>query len=102
MSAPCHSIRLTIPAGSPCKEPTGGPALIETICADEVLRAGSLRRSLLLSDQPALVRMAAGLNFLLQYPHGCTEQRVSRARAFLAYQAFNASLRGEGQQKEGI
>ena len=34
----------------------------------EPVRAGTLRRSLLASDQPALVRMAAGLSFLLEYP----------------------------------
>ena len=43
------------------------------------VRPGTVRRSLLVSDQPALVRMAAGLDFLLGYPYGCTEQRISRA-----------------------
>ncbi len=50
----------------------------------EPIREGTGRRTVLISDQPALVRMAAGLDFLLEYPHGTTEARVSRARAFLA------------------
>lgn len=66
----------------------------------EAARAGSLRRSLVVSDQPALVRMAAGLSFLMSYPHGCTEQRVSRARAYLAMKEFNQRLKKDGQDKE--
>jgi uncharacterized protein YfaS (alpha-2-macroglobulin family) len=55
-------------------------------------RSGSIRRSVLISNQPALVRMAAGLNFLLHYPYYCTEQRVSRARAYLAMEKFRQIL----------
>lgn len=66
----------------------------------EAVRAGSLRRSLVASDQPALVRMAAGLSFLMSYPHGCTEQRLSRARAYLAMKEFNQRLHKDGQDKE--
>ncbi|HEX8987010.1 MAG TPA: alpha-2-macroglobulin family protein, partial [Rhodocyclaceae bacterium] len=66
----------------------------------EPARAGSLRRSLVASDQPALVKMAAGLSFLMSYPHGCTEQRVSRARAYLAMKEFNQRLKKDGQDKE--
>ncbi len=65
----------------------------------EPVRPGSLRRSLLVSDQPALVRMAAGLEFLMDYPHGCTEQRVSRARALVALRDFNQRLQREGQER---
>lgn len=56
------------------------------------VRAGSLRRSVFIAQQPALVRMAAGLSFALDYPHGCTEQRLSRAQAWLAFKSFNARL----------
>ncbi len=66
----------------------------------EAVRPGSLRRSLVASDQPALVRMAAGLSFLMSYPHGCTEQRLSRARAYIAMKEFNQRLQKEGQDKE--
>lgn len=65
----------------------------------EAVRPGSLRRTLLLSSQPALVRMAAGLSFLLEYPYGCTEQRVSQARAQLALAKFRDLLHQEGDDE---
>ena len=36
----------------------------------------------------------------MEYPHGCTEQRVSRAWAFLALKEFNDRLVRAGQDKE--
>lgn len=65
--------------------------------ADVEVRPGSLRRSVLISDQPGLVTMAAGLNFLMEYPYGCTEQRVSKARARLALRAFRDVLHLQGE-----
>jgi uncharacterized protein YfaS (alpha-2-macroglobulin family) len=59
----------------------------------EAARPGTVRRRLLVSDQPALVKMAAGLDFLLAYPYGCTEQRLSAARAHIAMKAFREALR---------
>ncbi len=58
----------------------------------EPVREGTLRRSLLISSQPELIHMASGLNYLLEYPHGCTEQRLSRARAVLASSKFDLLL----------
>jgi hypothetical protein len=62
----------------------------------EPARPGSVRRSVLVSDQAALVRMAAGLDFLNEYPYGCTEQRLSRARAEMALKRFRTLLHQEG------
>jgi hypothetical protein len=59
---------------------------------EEPFRAGTLERTILISDEPALVRMAAGLDFLLEYPHGGTEARISRARGFLAMEKFRKSV----------
>jgi len=67
---------------------------------DEAIRSGSLRRSLLLSDQPGLIRMAAGLNYLMEYPHGCTEQRISRARAYVSLDRFRNVLYQAQSDKE--
>lgn len=70
-------------------EPGGSlaiPALSETP------RAGTLRRSVLVSSQPALVRMAAALDVLLAYPYGCTEQQISQARAYVAVARFRELL----------
>jgi uncharacterized protein YfaS (alpha-2-macroglobulin family) len=58
----------------------------------EPARPGTERRRLLVSDQPALVKMAAGLDFLMGYPYGCTEQRLSEARAHLAFAKFRDVL----------
>jgi len=71
----------------------------------EAVRPGTLKRSLLLSNQPGLIRMAGGLNYLLEYPHGCTEQRLSRARAYLAMDSFRGLLydeRSEGELKQSV
>jgi uncharacterized protein YfaS (alpha-2-macroglobulin family) len=61
---------------------------------DGTARPGTIRRQILVSTEPQLVRLAAGLNYLMDYPFGCTEQRVSLARAELAAQRFSAALDG--------
>jgi len=72
----------------------GGALELEPL--PEPARAGSVRRSVLVSDQPAVVRMAAGLDLLLEYPYGCTEQRISTARAVLALARFRDLLEATG------
>jgi uncharacterized protein YfaS (alpha-2-macroglobulin family) len=62
-------------------------------------RPGTVRRSVLVSDQPALVRMAAGLQSLQEYPYGCTEQRLSRARAGFAMKRLRTVLHEEGSDE---
>lgn len=62
----------------------------------EPARPGTVKRSVLLSTQPGLVRMAAGLDFFLAYPYHCTEQRISRARAEIAMKGFRALLHQTG------
>ncbi len=76
----------------------GTPLVIPAVT--DPARPGSFRRTILLSDQPGLVRMAAGLNFLLTYPYGCTEQRISCARAELALKQFRALLQQHGSDEE--
>jgi uncharacterized protein YfaS (alpha-2-macroglobulin family) len=63
-------------------------------------RPGTVRRTILISDREALIRMASGLNFLLDYPYRSTENRLSRARAFLALEKFSEILHLEDQQKQ--
>ena len=55
-------------------------------------RPGTVQRLVMLSTEPGLVRMAAGLSFLMEYPFGCTEQRLSRAQAFLEARRFDRLL----------
>jgi len=66
----------------------------------EGARPGTLRRQILLSQQAALVKMAAGLDFFRSYPYGCTEQQMSRARAYLAFRKFRALLGQQGGEKD--
>ncbi len=62
----------------------------------EPARPGTVKRTILISGHPGLVRMAAGLDFLLEYPYGCTEQKVSRARAYIALKKFRDLLHQRG------
>ena len=45
---------------------------------EEEPRPGTVRQSVLLTYQPALVRMLSGLDYLERYPYHCTEQRISQ------------------------
>jgi uncharacterized protein YfaS (alpha-2-macroglobulin family) len=63
-------------------------------------RPGTLRQSVLVSTQPALVRMAAGLDFFIHYPYGCTEQLTSKARAYVALRKFRTLLGQKGGEQE--
>jgi len=71
---------------------------IELPAVDGTPRAGSVRRSVLIATEPALVRMAAGLDFLHAYPYGCTEQRLSRARARIAFRRLRDRLGRAGDE----
>ena len=64
--------------------------------ASEAARPGSLRRKLLASNEPGILELASGLDFLLRYPYGCTEQRLSTARAQLALRRFRDVLHLDG------
>jgi uncharacterized protein YfaS (alpha-2-macroglobulin family) len=66
----------------------------------EKARPGTVRRTVLVSSQPGLIKMAAGLDFLMRYPYGCTEQRLSLARAGIATRKLRALLHQEGDEKE--
>jgi uncharacterized protein YfaS (alpha-2-macroglobulin family) len=57
-------------------------------------RPGTVRRQLLVSNVPELTRLYAGLDYLRDYPFGCTEQRIALARSELAAQEFSAALDG--------
>ena len=66
----------------------------------EAVRPGTVRRTLVVSEYPALVRMAAGLSFVMAYPYGCTEQRLSTARVQLALGGFRQLLAQEGGEEQ--
>ncbi|MEK6698364.1 MAG: MG2 domain-containing protein [Nitrospirota bacterium] len=74
------------------------PLVIEAL--KETARPGTLTRSVLVSDQPGLIKMAAGLDFFMHYPYGCTEQQLSRARVYMALRKFRSLLKQEGSDKD--
>ena len=51
---------------------------------EEEARPGTVRQSVMLTYQPALVKMLAGLDYLVGFPYGCTEQRISQLMPELA------------------
>ncbi|HEV2678787.1 MAG TPA: alpha-2-macroglobulin family protein [Aliidongia sp.] len=69
------------------------PFALEAV--DQPARPGTIRRTILVSSQPALVRLMAGLTYLREYPFGCTEQQVSLARAEIATKAFATALQSD-------
>jgi len=72
---------------------------VDFAAIEEALRPGSFKHQLLVSNQPALIQMAGGLNYLLEYPHGCSEQRISKARAVIASQRFDALMSKSGDEQ---
>ena len=58
----------------------------------EAARPGTVQRTTLVSAQPAVTLMAAALDYLYRYPFGCTEQRISTARASVAARRLDQSL----------
>ena len=63
-------------------------APLELPAVTEPYRPGTLKRSITIAAEPALVRLAAGLDYLREYPFGCTEQRISLTRAEIAGRQF--------------
>ncbi len=84
------------------KEIRAGETL--TIPAVDVnFQAGTFYRTFLVSSEPALIRMISGLSFLMGYPYGCTEQRISRAQAHLQFKEYRDLLKeNELQQRTDI
>lgn len=64
--------------------------------ATDAVRPGSFRRDVTLAGDPTLVKLVAGLNALVEYPYGCTEQRLSLARSALALKNFTPILSAAG------
>ncbi|MBM3625932.1 MAG: alpha-2-macroglobulin, partial [Alphaproteobacteria bacterium] len=62
----------------------------------EQSRPGSFRRETVVAADPSLVKLVAGLNALVEYPYGCTEQRLSLARGGLALKSFGPILAAAG------
>ncbi len=66
--------------------PAGSTADVPSVA--DAVRPGSYAQRLTLAADPALVRLMTALNYLAQYPYGCTEQRIALASAELALKPF--------------
>jgi alpha-2-macroglobulin len=62
----------------------------------EPARQNSFQQTITLAADPAVVRLMAGLNALVEYPYGCTEQRIALASAGLAIKPFAPLLAAAG------
>ena len=68
---------------------------------EEEPRPGTVRQSMLLTYQPALVKMLSGLDYLARYQYFCTEQRISQLMPELALKDLLNQI-GRGDRAEAI
>jgi uncharacterized protein YfaS (alpha-2-macroglobulin family) len=61
-------------------------------------RPKTFSRDIVVAGDPALVKLVAGLSMLVDYPYGCTEQRLALARAGLSLKGFAPILSAAGLQ----
>ncbi|MBF0285766.1 MAG: alpha-2-macroglobulin, partial [Magnetococcales bacterium] len=59
---------------------------------DEPLRQGGFSRSLLVSARPEALRLLSTLDAQFNYPHDCSEQRISRAFSYVAMRRLRQRL----------
>ena len=64
--------------------------------ASVATRPGSYARTVTAAADPVLVKLIGGLRTLAEYPHGCTEQRMSLAASELALSPFAPILEAAG------
>lgn len=65
---------------------------------EEPARAGSLRRNVVLSDHPALVKMAAGMDVFVRRPARSSGQQLDRGRAWIGLGEMREALGLEGKE----
>ena len=73
-----------------------GNGKLDVPTVSATIRPGSYGRTLTVAADPAMVRVIAGLNALIQYPYGCTEQRIALASTSLALRPFTPLLQAVG------
>jgi len=97
------AVEIDLPV-KPDREPTRrfeiveiAPGETKTLAAvGEAARPKTFARETIVAADPALVKLVAGLNALVQYPYGCTEQRLSLARSGLALKGFAPIIAASG------
>jgi hypothetical protein len=75
------------------------PGETKTLAATgEAARPKTFAREIVVAADPALVKLVAGLTMLVEYPYGCTEQKLALARAGLSLKGFSPILSAAGLQ----
>ncbi|GLI94150.1 MG2 domain-containing protein [Methylocystis echinoides] len=75
------------------------PGETKTLAATgEAARPKTFTREIVVAADPALVKLVAGLTMLVEYPYGCTEQKLALARAGLSLKGFSPILSAAGLQ----
>ena len=68
---------------------------------EEEPRPGTVRQSMFLTYQPALVKMLSGLDYLARYQYDCTEQRISQLIPELVLKGLLEQI-GRGEHAEAV
>ena len=68
------------------------PGTVELKPFPEPARAGTATQTFVLSNQPGILELASGLDYLSAYPHGCLEQRMSQLLPELLLSGFLKKL----------
>ena len=55
---------------------------------DFELRDNTFNAKLIITNDKRFLSLQSALSYLIQYPHGCTEQRISKAQSLLSYKQF--------------
>jgi len=58
----------------------------------EAFRKNTLSRTYSFTGNKGILNLITGLNYLIQYPHGCTEQKISKARGLIASLKFKSQF----------
>ncbi len=99
------AVEIDLPV-KPDREPTRhyevveiAPGETKTLAATgEASRPKTFSRNIVVAADPAIVKLVAGLDMLVDYPYGCTEQRLALARASLSLKGFSPILSAAGLQ----
>ncbi len=72
------------------------PGVTQELPAAVAARPGSYQRRVTLAADPVVTDLVGGLNALLLYPYGCTEQRIALAGSELALASYAPLLEAAG------
>ncbi len=66
---------------------------------EEKPRPGTVNNSVVVTSEPALIKMLSGLDYLSRFPHGCTEQRISQLLPQLVLHDVLSKIGEKGHEK---